>query len=355
MKKRFLATACAGIAIGISTLGSTAVAAPDKLRYVGTWSNLTLYRDFERPFWESGNALPGADIDVSVTSFDQMGLNGSEVFRMLSQGMFDVGTTMAAYAIGSAPELEGVDLPMLVSTPEASRELVAAYRPVLEDIFAKRFRDAALLAITRFPQQAIFCNFPIERLEDLRGKRIRVPGGSSAEFVEALGASPINMPFGEVTAALERNTLDCATTGVLSAYAVGWHDVTSHFLPAPVGGWGYTMTVMNGRVWNSLSADEQEALKASVAENFEEPALKSAEADFEIGIDCLTGRDECPQGEAGQMVMSPLHPDDVELSNKILREVVIPSWASRVSKEDLEAWNNTVGAYTGLTYEGDAK
>lgn len=352
MKSKIFATVCAGLAITVSSISTTAVAAPDKLRYVGTWSSINLYRDFERPFWESDQVFPGADVGISVTAFDQMGLNGSEIFRMLSQGMFDVGTTMGAYAIGSAPELEGIDLPMLVSTPEASREVVEAHRSVLQEIFSKRFRDAELLAVTRFPQQAIFCNFPIKRLQDLQGKRIRVPGGSSAEFVQELGASPINMPFSEVTAALERRTLDCATTGVLSAYSVGWHDVTSHFLSAPVGGWGYTLTLMNGRVWNSLSEAEQQALKASVAEHFEEPALKAAEDDFETGIDCLTGRAECPHGESGKMIMSPLHPDDIELSNTILKETIIPNWASRVSKEDLDAWNKTVGEYTGLKYEG---
>lgn len=355
MKGKVLAALCSCVTIAAALSGATATAAPDKLRYVGTWSNLSLYKDFERPYWTSGDALPGNDVNVSVTGYDQMGLNGSEIFRMLGQGMFDVGTTMSAYAIGSAPELEGIDLPMLVTTPEASREVIKAHRPVLERIFAERFRDAQLLAITRFPQQAIFCNFPIARLADLQGKRIRVPGGSSAEFVQALGASPINMPFSEVTAALERKTLDCATTGVPSAYAVGWHEVTSHFLPVPVGGWGYTMTVMNGRVWKSLSEKDRQALKSSIAEKFEEPALKAAEADFEIGIDCLTGRAACPKGESGKMVMSPLHPDDIALSNKILRETIIPSWASRVSKKELDAWNGTVGKYTSLEYDGAAK
>jgi len=353
MKQKTLAMACAGLLLAASTF--TATAKTDKLRYVGTWSNLSLYKDFERPYWSSGKEILGRPLEVNVTGFDQMGLNGSEIYRMLSQGMFDVGTTMSAYAIGSAPELEGVDFPMLVGTSEGSREIIEIHRPILEKIFAKRFKNTELLAITRFPQQAIFCNFPIKRLGDLKGKRIRVPGGSSAEFVQALGASPINMPFSEVTAALERHALDCATTGILSAYAVGWHDVTSHFLPAPVGGWGYTMTVMNARVWKSLSASDQQALKASIKTKFEEPALKGAEADFELGINCLTGRGNCSLGSSGSMTMSPVHPDDIELSNKILRETIIPSWAKRVSKENLDDWNQTIGKYTGLTYKGESK
>lgn len=350
-KKSILALAGALIV----TASINAAAATDKLRYVGTWSSISLYKDFEKPYWESGKNILGRDIDVSVTSFDQMGLNGSEIFRMLSQGMFDVGTTMSAYAIGSAPEMEGVDLPMLVGTPEQSKELIKAYRPVLEKIFSDRFRGAELLAVTRFPQQAVFCNFPIKRLTDLKGKKIRVPGGSSAEFVQALGASPVNIPFAEVTAALERGALDCATTGVPSAYSVGWHEVTTHFLPVAVGGWGYTMTVMNGKTWKSLSNDDQKNLKASIATNFEAPALKAAEASFEMGINCLTGRGECAQGKSGKMVMSPVLPEDLELSKKILREKIIPSWASRVSKDGLEEWNKTVGAYTGLAYEGSPK
>lgn len=350
MKAKKITLALSALALASVTLG--AAAGPDKLNYVGTWSSISLYKDFEKPYWSSGKDILGRDVEVSVTSFDQMGLNGSEIFRMLSQDMFDVGTTMSAYAIGSAPEMEGVDLPMLVTTPEDSRKVIEVYRPVLEQIFSDRFRDAKLLAVTRFPQQAIFCNFPIQRLTDLKGKKIRVPGGSAAEFVQALGASPVNIPFSEVTAALERGALDCATTGVPSAYAVGWHDVTSHFLPVPVGGWGYTMTVMNGKTWKSLSAEDKKRLAQSIAENFEEPALAAAEQNFKTGINCLTGSGECKLGKPGKMVMSPVQPEDIELSRKILQEKVIPSWASRVSKENLAKWNETIGELTNLKYEG---
>ncbi|MBV7483754.1 TRAP transporter substrate-binding protein [Bordetella sp. BOR01] len=353
MKFKNIAVACLGVLAGAAAIN--VLAAPEKMRYVGTWSSINLYKDFERPYWSSGKEILGRDLQVSVTSFDQMGLNGSEVFRMLSQGMFDVGTTMSAYAIGSAPELEGVDLPMLVTTPEDSRQIIKLYRPELERIFQERFRGTKLLAISRFPQQGVFCNFPITRLSDLKGKRIRVPGGTSAEFVEALGASPINMPFGEVTAALERKALDCATTGILSAYAVGWHEVTTHFLPVPVGGWGYTMTVMNGRVWKSLSDTDRQALEASIKAKFEEPALKGAEADAQLGIDCLTGRGACPLGQSGKMVMSPVLPEDLALSKKILQEKIIPGWAGRISKEHLDEWNRTIGEFTGLRYDGQGQ
>lgn len=339
-----LATILSGVAV-------CAQAELSKVRYVGTWSNLSLYKDFERPFWTNLGDQLGHAVESSVVPFDQMGLNGSEVFRMVSQGTFDVGTTTNAYTLGSAPDLEGVEFPMLMTTPAQSRDVVELYRPVLAKTVKTRFRDSELLAISRWPQQGIFCNFPIASLSDLKGKKVRVSGGTHSEFVEALGGSPINISFSETTGALERKALDCAVTGAMSAYAVGWHEVATHYLPAPIGGWGYNMTIMNGKVWQSMSPAEQERLKARIVSEFEAPALAAAEQDYEIALNCLSGRAECPKGQSGNMVLNELQEKDIELSRKILKEVILPSWKTRVSADIVKDWNDTVGGYLNITID----
>ncbi|KAA0892564.1 TRAP transporter substrate-binding protein [Pusillimonas sp. ANT_WB101] len=332
----------------LGTLAFSAQAELSKIRYVGTWSNLSLYKDFEKPFWSELGKHIDQEVETTVVPFDQMGLNGSEVFRMVAQGTFDVGTTTNAYVLGSAPELEGVEFPMLMTTPEESRKIAELYRPVLAKTAKDRFRDSELLAVSRWPQQGIFCNFPIHRLADLKGKKVRVSGGTHSEFVEALGGSPVNISFSETTGALERKTLDCAVTGAMSAYAVGWHEVATHYLPAPIGGWGYNMTLMNGKVWQSLSDGQKGELKTKIKELFEIPALEAAEQDYVVALNCLSGRADCPKGKSGNMTISELIPEDIELSRKILIEIILPSWKKRVSADTFDAWNKTVGDYLHL-------
>ena len=111
-----------------------------KLTYVGSWSGLELFKQFEKPFWSE--TLPkdsSGKISVDVSTFDQMGLKGGEVFRLLAKNVFDIGATVADYTVQDAPELEGLDIPMIASDPKLAKAAAMAYKPVVDDIMAKRF------------------------------------------------------------------------------------------------------------------------------------------------------------------------------------------------------------------------
>jgi TRAP-type C4-dicarboxylate transport system substrate-binding protein len=98
------------------------------LSYVGSWSGLVLFKQFEKPFW--GETLPAESkgkIKVEVTTFDQMGLKGAEVYRILAKNVFDIGTTVADYTVADAPEVEGLDIPMLALDPATAHKVAMAY------------------------------------------------------------------------------------------------------------------------------------------------------------------------------------------------------------------------------------
>src|SRR5690606_25075911 len=151
-------------------------AAAESLSVVGSWSNLPLHREYEAPFW--GKTLPeasGGQIEVSLTTHDQMGIGVDAVYQMLSKGIFDVGMTVADYAVSDAPELEGLDVPLVALTADEARAMVDAARPMVRDIFAERF-NAHVLAIAPYPPQIVFCNAQIAGLADLKGLKIRGSG-----------------------------------------------------------------------------------------------------------------------------------------------------------------------------------
>lgn len=50
---------------------------------------------------------------------------------------------------------------------------------------------------------------PVRTLADLDGKRVRLPGGSIAAFVEAMGATNVSIPATEAYAAFEYGNIDC--------------------------------------------------------------------------------------------------------------------------------------------------
>ncbi|TGN38737.1 TRAP transporter substrate-binding protein [Marinobacter confluentis] len=338
-------------------IGLTAASAPalaqdldsTSFNYVGSWSSLSLYQNFEKPFWENhlSEASDGR-LTAEATTFDQMGLGGGEVYRLMARDVIEITSTVADYAVEDAPELEGLDMPMIAPDVDTARKVANAFRPVLADAFRQRFDGAQLLAIAPYPSQMVFCNAEIAGLSDLKGMKVRASGRTTAEFLQALGAEGITLNFSEVPGALQRGVIDCAVTGSLSGYSSGWHEVSTHLYPLPVGGWDHVVTAMNGKKWNSLSEQTQNWLMTEVRENYETPVWESAVGETKEGIACLTGNGDCSRGEAGDMVLVKATENDFTNAARHLEETLLPNWAERVDQKWVDRWNETVGEVTGL-------
>lgn len=337
------------IAILAATTALSAPAVAEDLTVVGSWSSLPLHNQYEAPFWTE--VLPAAgDFNVELTTHNQMGLGLSEIYPLLGQGVYDVAMTVADYAVGDAPELEGLDVPLLALTADEARAMVDAARPMVEDIFRTRF-NAEVLAIAPYPPQVVFCNAEISSLDDLSGLQVRASGRMTALFLEALGAEGVNVSFSEVPGALQNGVVDCAVTGAGSGYSAGWWEVSTHLLPIPLGGWDSVVTAMNLDRWNSLSAETQALIEAEISSGFEDPAWNSAQDALVNDIACLTGNGECPAGDARDMVLVEVSDADFERARDILISEVLPDWAERAGGDWAERWNTTVGSTVGVTIE----
>lgn len=321
----------------------------DSLSYVGTFRSLALFQDFEGPFWQENiTKASGGKIKTQVTTFPEMGLGGGEVLKLLSKGVFDVGSTVAGYSVEDAPELEGLNMPMIAPKVELARKLSDSYRPVMAETISKRFNGAKLLAIVPYGPQMVFCNVPIKDLSDLKGKKVRASGRTTGEFLQALGAEAITLSFSEVPGSLQRGVIDCAVTAPISGYNGKWYEVTTHLYPLAVGGWDHVVTVMNGKKWSSLSNENKAWLEAQTL-NYEKSVWDSAQSDFEEGINCLTGSGTCKRGKAASMKLVEPSPADISYATTKLAEAVIPAWADRVDDATIEKWNSTIGSLTDIT------
>ncbi|MEM1429860.1 MAG: TRAP transporter substrate-binding protein [Pseudomonadota bacterium] len=331
---------------------TTALAAPalaEDLSVVGSWSGLPLHKQYEAPFW--GEALPAASeggIAVSLTTHDQMNLGVGDVFRLLGDGVYDVAMTVADYAVADAPELEGLDVPLLALTADDARAMVDAARPMVADIYRDRF-NSHVLAIAPYPPQVVFCNAEVGSLGDLEGLKVRASGRMTAKFLEALGAEGVNVSFSEVPGALQKGVVDCAVTGAGSGYSAGWWEVSTHLLPIPLGGWDSVVTAMNLDKWNSLDADTQALISAEVVSGFEDPAWASAQDALVNDIACLTGNGDCPAGDARSMTLVEVSEADFDKARDVLVGEVLPDWASRAGGDWAARWNASVGSTVGVS------
>ncbi|MGR3503553.1 TRAP transporter substrate-binding protein [Pseudaestuariivita sp.] len=328
---------------------TTALAAPalaEDLTVVGSWSGLPLHKEFEAPFWTE--TLPAAgDFNVELTTHNQMGLGLGEIYPLLGQGVYDVAMTVADYAVADAPELEGLDVPLLALSADEARAMVDAARPMVDDIYADRF-NAKVLAIAPYPPQVVFCNAEIAGLDDLQGLKVRASGRMTAKLLEALGAEGVNVSFSEVPGALQNGVVDCAVTGAGSGYSAGWWEVSTHLLPIPLGGWDSVVTAMNMDKWNGLSAEAQSTIQSEITAKFEDAAWDVAQNALVNDIACLTGNGDCPAGEARSMTLVEASDADFAKARDILTTQVLPDWAERAGGDWAERWNASVGETVGV-------
>lgn len=339
------------LALLAATAAFAAPAAAETLSVVGSWSNLPLHTAHEAPFWSK--TLPeasGGAITVELTTHNQMNLGLGDIYPLLGQGVYDVAMTVADYAVADAPELEGLDVPLVALTAAQARAMVDAARPMADDIFRDRF-NAKVLAIAPYPPQVVFCNHTIAGLDDLRGLKVRASGRMTAKLLEALGAEGVNVSFAEVPGALQNGVIDCAVTGAGSGYSAGWWEVSTHLLPIPLGGWDSVVTAMNMDRWNGLSPETQALIQDQIATGFEDPAWESAQGALDNDIACLTGTGTCGSGEARSMTLVAVSDADFASAREVLTDQVLPEWAERAGGDWAKRWNDSVGAVVGVTIQ----
>ena len=321
----------------------------ETLSVVGSWSNLPLHNQYEVPFWsDTLPAASGGDITVELTTHNQMSLGLGDIYPLLGQGVYDVAMTVADYAVADAPELEGLDVPLIALTADEARAMVDAARPMVTDIYKDRF-NSHVLAIAPYPPQVVFCNHEISNLGDLEGLKVRASGRMTAKLLDALGAEGVNVSFAEVPGALQNGVVDCAVTGAGSGYSAGWWEVSTHLLPIPLGGWDSVVTAINMDKWNSLSDDQKALIESEIKSGFEDPAWASAQDALVNDIACLTGNGDCPSGDARSMTLVEVSDADFERARDILTSEVLPEWAERAGGDWAARWNDSVGKVVGVT------
>ncbi len=112
---------------------------------------------------------------------------------------------------------------------------------------------------------------PVKSLADLKGMKIRLPGGMVAEVFQKFGVSTVSLPGSDIFPALEKGTIDAADyVGPAVNYELGLGQVTDNILFGPPGMMSIYQPVdlmdltVNLRSWNKLSAKTQKTVEREV-------------------------------------------------------------------------------------------
>jgi TRAP-type C4-dicarboxylate transport system substrate-binding protein len=318
-----------------------------KLKVVGGLSNLSLYNDYEKPFWtQKIPQASGGKITAEIKGFNEMGLKGPELLRLMSQGVVEFGTSTLAYFAADNPINEAIDLAGLAPDVKTARAVTEAFQPVY-DKFYSQSSGIKVLGLSTYPAQVLFCNAEMKSLGDLKGKKVRTSSRTQAEFVEALGGSSVTMPFGEVVPAMQNKVVDCAITGSLSGYSAKWYEVSTHLVALPIN-WNQQIHAVNQKSWNKLDPKVRDLITVQY-KTLVDDIWAAAAAQTQEGYDCNTGAAACKQPVKGKMVLVQPTEADRVLLKKVLQEQVLPKWAARCSASCVTDFNATAGKVVGLT------
>jgi TRAP-type C4-dicarboxylate transport system substrate-binding protein len=318
------------------------------IKAVGTWGYFSNYSKHEGPFWNQHIAdVTGGEIVGEIKPQDKLGLRGFEIMRLLKNGVFDFAFGLPGYAMQESEIFEGADLSSLVQNINVQKKIAHAYFPTLERAFAEKY-NAKLMMLYPFPSQMIWCKNPVNSIEDLKGRRIRVFLTTLGDFVEGVGAIPVSVPYDDVPNALVKDLVDCVITGTMSAYTSELYKVTPYGFTLRVG-WGLAFGAMNIDKWNLLSEAQKILLQKEISiltkNMWQETATEDA-----IALACLsTG--PCSIGETGNMTLVNPSESDLLIRDKIASDVILPRWAQRCGPECAANWNRTVGEILHLRAE----
>jgi TRAP-type C4-dicarboxylate transport system substrate-binding protein len=292
----------------------------------------------------------GGRIQVTLQSWPERNLTGPELLRVLRAGQIDLAGIALPTVAGDAPLLDIVDLAGLNASHEQARRVADAVLPEMNREL-ERF-GVRIVATYPFPAQVFFCRDPITSLADLRGRRVRTPGGSQNDFVQSIGAQPVAIGFPEVYAALERGVVDCAVTGTATGNGARWYEVTRHLYALPVQ-WGVAAYGVNLAWWNRLDPAVRTFLQQVMTEVQEAQWKLGVEA-TEDGIACNAGqREGCRIGrvvENRPMTVTRATQADMDTLRNALTAVVLPAWVRRCGDRCGEIYNRLVAPITGVRY-----
>ncbi|QPC41755.1 C4-dicarboxylate TRAP transporter substrate-binding protein [Kaustia mangrovi] len=131
--------------------------------------------------------------------------------------------------------------------------------PAMQEMF-KRL-GIVFLGSYASPQYVMMCADEVTTLDQVKGKKLRMPSPVHAAWAESVGAVPVNVPSSEMFTGLEKGQLDCAINAANDLKSRSLWDVAKYTTLLEVGpyfaGWEYAMAQ---DAWAGLSPENRQIL-----------------------------------------------------------------------------------------------
>lgn len=250
----------AALAAGLSVVGGAAMAETLKFAHFVPPAH-TITAAVIEPLQQQTSEATDGSLRIDVYPGGELGPGPVEQYVRAVNGVADIVWGLAGYTSSQFPLSMIVELPGVVDEAGSGYEAMwAAY----DQHLAGEFPQTRPLALwTSEPNVLIMKDQEIRSPEDLAGLKIRVSGAVPGRVIEALGATPVQMPATEMYNALQTGLIDGIMTGASAIRDFRVNEVADVYVTGPSLGHILFYVVMNQAKYDSLPAGEQEAIDAA--------------------------------------------------------------------------------------------
>ena len=198
------------------------------------------------------------EVQITVHPGASLGYKGPEMLGVVRDGLVPIGDILLNQQVGEESFLGIESVPYLVSDFAELRALHTFSRPVYEEIARKH--NQKILYMVPWPGQNVYSKWKINTVKDLKGLKIRTVDKNGTAFFEKLGASPTQLPWGELVPSLALGAINGVTTSSSSAVdGKFWEFLSncSQFQWQPSS----NMVNVNLNAWNRLKPEQQRAIE----------------------------------------------------------------------------------------------
>jgi TRAP-type C4-dicarboxylate transport system substrate-binding protein len=187
-------------------------------------------------------------------------------FDAVRDGVQDVAWIFHGYNPGKFVATQVLELPFLGAGAEAGS---AAYWRVHQKYLAKADEHKGVMVIGLMTHGAgvIQSQRPIKSWADLKGMKVRLPGGIASRVGEAFGAVAVSVPAPKVYETLSSKVAEAVFMPAETHKSFRLAEVTKYILTVPGNLYdGSFAIIMNPKKFESLSKEDQDAIMAVTGE-----------------------------------------------------------------------------------------
>lgn len=264
-KRQFLAASCAALAAVAFSAPAFTQVKERTIKFAMQNSAGSAQYDAAVRFADIVKAKSGGKIKVNVFGGGTLGKDTAVVSAMQG-GTVDMCVMNSSLLAGVVKEMAVYDFPFVFGTEQE------AYT-VVDGAFGKKLHamlePKGLVGLSYW--ELGFRHFhnskrPIAKFEDLQGLKIRViETPIYVDFMRAMGANPVPLPYPELYGALEQGAVDGGTQPVINMTNAKLYEVQKYF---SLTGHMYNpqSVIYSKKIWDSFSAEEKKLLQDAADE-----------------------------------------------------------------------------------------